>query len=380
MELAYLNGVEPPTAQTVRTLRLAGLLVWLVVGSAALFHGRGAPRAFAVWLACFIGFGAVFAWVSATVAGPSSLVLAAAAESTCVIAMTAVQCRGQEGALLVVVAMQLGLATSPRVGLAAVFAQSLALALAIAHHWSPPPALLLAPPYFGFQVAVFLLTELLSREARGRRELARINAELVSTRELLEQAARVGERLRIARELHDGMGHHLAALSLNLEALGPRGAPVAPALATARLLTRRLLDDVESIVADTRAEHGVDIGAALGALAAAIPRPVVHVAAGELVVPDARRAHAVLRCCQEIVTNAVKHARAENVWLQVRVVGGTVELEAADDGSGAALVAAGRGLEGLRRRIEEIGGRLDVETRPGAGFRVVATLPEAMSA
>jgi signal transduction histidine kinase len=216
--------------------------------------------------------------------------------------------------------------------------------------------------------------ELLGREARSRAELARANAELVSTRELLDESARLGERLRIARELHDGMGHHLAALSLNLEALAQREEPL-PALETARSLTRRLLDDVESVVDGLVRDRGVDLSGALAALAAAIPRPLVHVEAEQLALPDPERAHALLRCCQEIVTNAVKHANADNVWIAIRVRNGQVELTARDDGGGAARLVAGQGLQGMRRRLEEMGGALDLETRPGTGFQLRATLP-----
>ena len=52
-----------------------------------------------------------------------------------------------------------------------------------------------------------------------------------------------------------------------------------------------------------------------------------------------------------------------------------VELDARDDGAGAAKVAAGRGLQGMRRRLEEIGGGLEMQTQPGGGFQLRATLP-----
>jgi signal transduction histidine kinase len=255
--------------------------------------------------------------------------------------------------------------------------QSAALAAALAHHWTPRQAFLLTPPYFGFQVLGFLLMERVVLESRGRLRMERLNAELASTHELLAESARLGERLRIARELHDAMGHQLVALSLNLEALDPtpRNAP----LETARALTRRLLDDVERVAHALDRERGLDLSEALRALAADIPRPRVHVEAGEL-RPDPERAHTLLRCCQEIVTNAVKHADASNLWITIKTGPDGVVLEARDDGAGTGSLVLGHGLSGMRRRVEELGGALDLETRRGAGFRLRASFPGAARA
>ena len=364
-----------PARETLRLLRLAGLLAWILVAAPALIQGPQRPAAFVPWLGGLVAFGLLYAWTTPRLVGPSPAILAAlAAQAGCVIVMVAMQCRGLEGTLLVLVAMQLGLVVPRRTGLAWIAVQSLALFWAIQHHWSLRPACLFTPPYLGFQVLAYLLVELLGREARARAELSRTNAELLSTRELLEESARLGERLRIARELHDTMGHHLAGLSLNLEALAQREV-AAPSLETARSLTRRLLDDVESVVDALGRGPGIDLSRALAALVAEIPRPRVHVEAEGLALPDPQRAHALLRCCQEIVTNAVKHADADNVWIAIRVREGSVELLARDDGSGASRLGAGQGLAGMRRRLEEMGGALDLETEPGAGFQVRATLP-----
>ena len=361
---------------TPRLLRLAGLLVWLLVGIPTALQGTGRLEAFAVWAGGFLIFGALFA---ATTSGgphpPGVRTAALLAQAGAVIAMTAVQCRGFEGTLLVLVAMQIGWWMPPRAGLAWVALQTLALAWAIQHHWSLRQALLLGPPYLGFQVLGLLAMGALAREMRAAVELASANAELVATRDLLAQTARVHERLRIAGELHDAMGHHLAALSLNLEALAQDHVVPPVPLETARTLTRRVLDDVESVVDSLARDGGVDLAQALAALASAIPRPHVHVEAPGLVLSDPARAHTLLRCCQEIVTNSVKHSQAANLWISIRMVDGTVELQARDDGAGAARGAAGRGRQGMRRRLEEIGGVLETQTRPGGGFQLRATLP-----
>jgi signal transduction histidine kinase len=233
-----------------------------------------------------------------------------------------------------------------------------------------------APPYVGFQVLTFLMIQLLAREAAARESLARANADLLAARERLAEGVRLEERLRIARELHDAMGHHLAGLSLNLEALGQRQGP-SPPLATARSLTRRLLDDLETLVDALGREPDLDLTSALAALARDIPRPRVHVSVPGVTIADPRRTHTLWRCCQEIVTNAVKHSEAENLWISIRVSDGRVELNARDDGTGCARPGPGQGLEGMRRRLDELGGLLQLETRQGGGFEVRVTLPAA---
>jgi signal transduction histidine kinase len=368
-----------PTPETLRLLRLAGVFTWLLVAAPPAIEGVQRPPTFPLWVASMVSFAGLYAWTTSHRARPSPTLWAAlAGQSGCVVFMAAMQFHGLEGALLVLVALELGLVAPHRVGLVWIVAQSLGLAWAIHHYWHLRPALMFTPPYLGFQVLTFLVVQLLDREARARAELTHTNAELVATRELLAEGARLSERLRIARELHDAMGHHLAGLSLNLEALAQRQG-LSPPLDAARALTRRLLDDVESLVDTLGHDRNIDLARALAALTGEIPRPLIHVEAEELAVPDPARIHALWRCCQEIVTNAVKHAEAENLWIVIRTRDGRIELTARDDGSGASWLGLGHGLEGMRRRLEEMGGALDLDTRPGAGFEVRVTLPDGAS-
>ena len=74
--------------------------------------------------------------------------------------------------------------------------------------------------YIGFSSFVFVTALVARQQAEAREEQRRLNAELRATRALLAESARVNERTRISRELHDLLGHHLTALSLNLEVAG----------------------------------------------------------------------------------------------------------------------------------------------------------------
>ena len=85
---------------------------------------------------------------------------------------------------------------------------------------------------------------------------------------------------------------------------------------------------------------------------------------------DPERAHVLLRCTQEIITNAVRHAQAQTLWLcYYRQDGRMVRLHAHDDGRGAEAASAGNGLRGMRERLAAYGGRVDIVTARVAGFR-----------
>ncbi|MEE7566822.1 sensor histidine kinase, partial [Xanthomonas sp. Kuri4-3] len=117
---------------------------------------------------------------------------------------------------------------------------------------------------------------------------------------------------------------------------------------------------------------------ALRPLVAQVPSLDIHLdLAGPLTVEDPERAHVLLRCTQEIITNAVRHAGARNLWIGVRREGASVVIEAHDDGQGAEHIAPGNGLRGMRERLSQYGGELHVQTRRGAGFRLRASVPGA---
>ncbi|MGH8212818.1 MAG: ATP-binding protein, partial [Rhodanobacteraceae bacterium] len=84
----------------------------------------------------------------------------------------------------------------------------------------------------------------------------------------------------------------------------------------------------------------------------------------------------LLRCTQEIVTNAVRHAGARHLWLRFeRTPAGMLALKAHDDGRGAAELKPGNGLIGMRERLAEVGGELSIHTARDRGFSLEASLP-----
>lgn len=92
-------------------------------------------------------------------------------------------------------------------------------------------------------------------------------------------------------------------------------------------------------------------------------------------VDDPERAHVLLRCTQEIVTNVVRHAQATTLVLEYQWRDEGVQLQARDDGRGAEIPVAGNGLRGMRERLAAYGGSVEIETRPGQGFSLSLYLP-----
>jgi signal transduction histidine kinase len=244
-------------------------------------------------------------------------------------------------------------------------------------HWGWHWAVVLTGAYLPFQVIAYMTARLLAEETAARTGLAQANAELEATRELLVQTSRVAERGRIARDLHDLLGHHLTALSLNLEvASHVAGGEARERIETAQSVTKLLLGDVREAVGRLRQGEGLELAPALGKLAEGFARPRVHLEIEPgLAIEDPAAGETLLRCAQEILTIAVRHAGAENLWLEVAREGKGVAMRARDDGRGAADFRSGHGLTGMRERIEQRGGTLRVETTPGHGFSIRAVLP-----
>jgi signal transduction histidine kinase len=227
------------------------------------------------------------------------------------------------------------------------------------------------------EVFAAVAVHLARHAAETARDLAHVNAQLRATRSLLEETSRAHERTRISRELHDVLGHDLAALGLQLEVATHVPPERAGAhVAMAKEVTARLLRNVREVVRETREAPGADLGRALHALCDDVQGVAVHLEMpADLELEDAARGHCLLRCVQEIVTNALKHSHAANLWITMGNADGVITIEARDDGQGACELRAGYGLSGMRARLEEMGGWLRIASEPSRAFAVSARLP-----
>ena len=229
----------------------------------------------------------------------------------------------------------------------------------------------------GLMLFAYAASMLALNQLKARDELRRVNSELRATQSLLAENTRIAERVRIARELHDLIGHHLTALSLNLEVASHTAEGKAKEHAQrAGSIARLLLSDVREVVSDMRHDDRVDLREAIRQLASGVPEPAIHLdIPDELSLADPKRAQILLRCAQEVITNAVRHAQAANLWISLTADDDGLRLEARDDGRGTEELLPGNGLNGMRERIKELGGRLEIMTRPNSGFRINAWMP-----
>jgi signal transduction histidine kinase len=237
-------------------------------------------------------------------------------------------------------------------------------------------------------VLALAITVGLGRAGRLRVDLANARAEAA------EEAARrrsSEERLRIARELHDIIGHSLGTIAVqagvgrHLMETEPEKA--GDALDSIAKISRESLDEVRSVVAALRDDEP-PYHPALGL--ADLPELVETIRATglavELTLPDDLEAiprqtgTAVYRITREALTNIVRHAHASKASVQVDHHNGRVEVAVHDDGAGADNAhgpdsGPGHGIAGMRERAEALGGSLSAGPSTDGGFRVIASLP-----
>jgi signal transduction histidine kinase len=279
-------------------------------------------------------------------------------------------------ALLVVVSWQIAWSTTLRRAIAAVLAQSAALALMKCVDQADGMSLLVLVSTCGFELFAVSAAHLARSEATARQSLATANAELRATHALLADNARMAERLRISRDLHDVLGHNLTSLTVHLDVASrlAQGASVEH-VRCARTIAGTLLDEVRGVVSQIRVQP-VDLRATLLSLTEGLPGLRVDLTLpDELTALDPARADAILRCVQELITNTLRHAQAQELSIEIRQsLDGALSIAARDDGRGGEVVE-GHGLAGMRERFEALGGSLSIACAPGRGFSVQGQIP-----
>lgn len=370
------SQVSRPGERDRRLLPAIGLVTWFVASVptfVSLVAQAGVPRLLA-WVALDLAFAAGF-WVATRMDVPGPLHVPAL--SALALALVALGGGPFDPILLVLVASMAASNLGPA-GVALLIAvQSGGLA---ASYWfrvgSTVPFAVFA--YAVFQAFGAATIRIAKQEELARLELARVNAELRMASALLEVSTRSAERLRIARELHDVLGHHLTALSIQLEvashlSLGEAKKPVEEAKQIAKLL----LGEVREVVSDLRDENPVDLEPVFRTLASSISRPHIDLAieGGALLVRDPLVAQTAIRCVQEIVTNTVRHASAGTLSLVLKRSGEAISIRAKDDGIGTAVIRFGNGLSGMKERVSALGGTIEMTSAPGKGFAIDVSLP-----
>ena len=249
------------------------------------------------------------------------------------------------------------------------------------------------PIFLAGLVFIVVFTQVAVGEEKARKEVERLLAELQETNQRLreyslkaEELAVVKERNRLAREIHDGLGHYLTTVNMEIQAaratLTKRPDRASELLVKASALSQEALADVRNSVATLRAP--IDENQPLGEIISDVVKSCEcsGIETNFLVIGSERPLSpavrlALFRTIQESVSNVQKHSHASNLWvtLDFRQSQQTL-LTIKDDGVGSENADGGFGLLGMRERARLVNGDLLINTSPGEGFVIQLTVPE----
>lgn len=239
-------------------------------------------------------------------------------------------------------------------------------------------------------LSAYFFGELTWLAARRLAELEFRTEQLRLSQEQNTRGALVAERMRIARDLHDVVAHHVSVMGIQAGAarrvLDTDRDLARTALETVEQTARTSIGELRGLLGVLRAEAdtGTDVSAAPGL--EQVPDLVANARSAGLVVEHGTYgeprpvppgvALSAYRVVQEALTNVVKHAAATKVDVRVRYLDTALEVEVTDDGRGrSAPNGSGFGLVGMRERVSVHGGEFEAGPRRGSGYLVRASLP-----
>jgi signal transduction histidine kinase len=346
-------------------LNLAGIMVWIAIGW-DLANGQGGTP---IWLSApvhsylLLGlhglFLVLFLWLKKT----RLLVIGQLVVALALMLLTR---NFSLPILFIIVVAQIAQLWPTRSTIILFIAINVMIYLVYAFIWKSGAPAIMTLMSMSFQAFAAITSWYAVSAERARDALAAINAELLGTRSLLDASVRDSERLRISRELHDVAGHKLTALKLNLKALQREpNIAASPQLQIAADLSDELLQDIRAVVQQLRLHDGPPLREALQALAAPFPQLTLDLKFNDLDTSlTIIEAEAILRCVQEALTNAIKHADAKHLFVSLTRNDSLWNLRIHDDGKILPRTHQGNGLNGMRERIESLGGQLQLQAIP----------------
>lgn len=233
-----------------------------------------------------------------------------------------------------------------------------------------------------FHLFVVLMQSATQAEQRAKYELASKHQQLLATQQLLQAASRQSERTRIARNLHDVVGHHLTALAIQLQiASRLTDGEGRVQIDKCQQLARLLLADVREAVSTMRQYADMSLYEAISQLTALLPEQLkVKLAiAPEIMLTDLTQAQHLLCMVQEALSNSLKHAAATEIEIRAQLHNGQLVMTIHDNGKLAPYWRAGNGIKGMQERLAECGGSLAIASIQQA-MQLTLTLPYQESA
>ena len=248
------------------------------------------------------------------------------------------------------------------------------------------------PIFVAGVIFIVVFTQMALNEESSRREVERLVKELTDVNQRLreyaiqaEDLATAKERNRLAREIHDGLGHYLTTIYMQIQAARAVAANdkgrAGTILAKAQNLTQEALADVRQSVAALRSpiDGFQPLAEMIGGLLEAARNAGIEpdlIVTGEEPALNPQTRWTLYRAAQEGISNTCKHAKASHLWIKLDYSqNACVELGVEDNGVGPGEYQEGFGLMGLKERVSSVGGELEIGLSPHGGFEFDIKVP-----
>jgi two-component system sensor histidine kinase DesK len=244
-------------------------------------------------------------------------------------------------------------------------------------HWSEKYAFVSAALFFMFNIFALIMVNTATKERQAKEHANHLNRELLATQKLLSQANKQAERVRIARNIHDLLGHHLTALTINLQVASRiTQGEAKEKIETCHGLAKLLLSDVREAVSEIRERSDIELKDALMALCDNLPRLKIQLHFDDnLNINEVNTADTIIKCVQECLTNTMKHSTADELELEINKVEQGIALNISDNGKPINHFDMGNGLRGITERLALIDGHVNF-VHDKKGFRISISIPQ----
>ena len=244
-------------------------------------------------------------------------------------------------------------------------------------YWQEQYAFVSAALFFMFNIFALIMVNTADKEREAKEHANQLNRELLATQKLLSQASKQAERVRIARNIHDLLGHHLTALTINLQVASRiTEGDAKEKIETCHGLAKLLLSDVREAVTEIRDNSDVELKDALMALFDSLPRLKIQLNFDDnLNINEVNTADTIIKCVQESLTNTLKHSTADVLVLDINKAEQAIEINISDNGKHLKHFDLGNGLRGMQERLTMIGGYVNF-THDDQGFRTSISIPQ----
>ncbi len=244
-----------------------------------------------------------------------------------------------------------------------------------AYHWQHEVVLksLLYTTFHFFAIMMSNQTKIAQRATENANQL---NAQLMATQNLLTQATRLNERSRIARDLHDLVGHHMTALIINLQIISRlTEGDIKQKVDQCHSISKLLLSDIREAVTSLKQNQALDFNAMLKTMIQQVPRlKIKSDIQVSFELEDITLVTNLLSIIQEAITNSLRHSGASQLWIKMQANQGQIYLEISDNGQLKVPLKLGNGLTGMKERIGLLDGQIDFVTNQNQ-LKIKAAIP-----